>query len=375
MDYYLKASEFAEKYVAPVAKKIDETKEFPKDIFEKLYAEGFLKLIIPESEGGLGGDIYDHAEVVRALAKESATVGLCYMMHNVGLNVVLNAGKDELKKKIIDEVINEGKIFGLAYSESGSGVYFHLPDTTAKRDGEGWVINGSKSMVTSAEYASYYILNAKTGEGRADTDHFCIPVDAKGLTFRMDRWNGIGLKGNVSCPMYMEDMRIDEMNRIGEIGAGLEQMFAFAAPLFIQGLAAVYSGLNEAIAREAIMHAMDRKFPDGSTLANVDTIKLHISKIYNYANAGVSACRAAALAARNGDEDALAKILSARVIAIENVVDAGRLGMLIGGGRAYSQYRNFARYLVDGLAGQVMAPSVDVLHQWIGSVLTDQMIP
>ncbi|WP_077074863.1 acyl-CoA dehydrogenase family protein [Aedoeadaptatus urinae] len=375
MDYYLKASEFAEKYVAPVAKKIDETKEFPKDIFEKLYAEGFLKLIIPESEGGLGGDIYDHAEVVRALAKESATVGLCYMMHNVGLNVVLNAGKDELKKKIIDEVINEGKIFGLAYSESGSGVYFHLPDTTAKRDGEDWVINGSKSMVTSAEYASYYILNAKTGEGRADTDHFCIPVDAKGLTFRMDRWNGIGLKGNVSCPMYMEDMRIDEMNRIGEIGAGLEQMFAFAAPLFIQGLAAVYSGLNEAIAREAIMHAMDRKFPDGSTLANVDTIKLHISKIYNNANAGVSACRASALAARNGDEDALVKILSARVIAIENVVESGRLGMLIGGGRAYSQYRNFARYLVDSLAGQVMAPSVDVLHQWIGSVLTGQMIP
>ena len=375
MDYYLKASEFAEKYVAPVGRKIDETKEFPKDIFEKLYAEDFLKLIIPESEGGLGGDIYDHAEIIRALAKESATVGLCYMMHNVGLNVILSVAKDELKKQIIDEVINEGKILALAYSESGSGVYFHYPDTTAKRDGEGWVINGSKSMVTSAEYASYYILIAKTGEGRADTDHFCIPLDSKGLSFRMDRWNGIGLKGNVSCPMYMDNMPIDELHRVGTEGSGMEQILTLVAPLFVQGLAAVYSGLNEAIAREAIMHAMDRKFPDGSTLANVDTIKLHISKIYNYANAGVSACRASALAARNGDEDALAKILSARVIAIENVVEAGRLGMLIGGGRAYSQFRNFAYYLADALAGQVMAPSLDILHQWIGSVLTGQMIP
>ena len=170
-------------------------------------------------------------------------------------------------------------------------------------------------------------------------------------------------------------MELDEMYRTGDNNSGMEQILTLVAPLFIQGLASVYSGLNVAISNEAIMHATDRTFPDGSKLSEVDTIKHHLSTIYNNAFAGVSATREAALAARRGDEDALPKILSARVIAIENVTESGKLGMQVGGGRAYSQFRNFAYYLADALAGQVMAPSLDILHQWIGSVLTGQMIP
>lgn len=375
MEYYNGAKEFAEKHIAPVARELSEKVGFPEAIYEEIKKEGYLKLLIPEELGGLGGDIYDHSEIIRAFSEKSATVGLTYMMHNVALNIVLNAGKEELKQKIVKEVVEEGKTLALAYSESGSGVSFYYPETTAEKKGDKWLINGSKSMVTSAEYASYYMVIAKTGEGRADTDNFCVPIESEGLEFKMERWNGIGLRGNVSCPMYMDNMEIDEMYRTGDNNSGMEQILTLVAPLFIQGLASVYSGLNVAISNEAIMHATDRTFPDGSKLSEVDTIKHHLSTIYNNAFAGVSATREAALAARRGDEDALPKILAARVIAIENVTESGKLGMQVGGGRAYSQFRNFAYYLADALAGQVMAPSLDILHQWIGSVLTGQMIP
>lgn len=375
MEYYNGAKEFAEKHIAPVARELSEKVGFPEAIYEEIKKEGYLKLLIPEELGGLGGDIYDHSEIIRAFSEKSATVGLTYMMHNVALNIVLNAGKEELKQKIVKEVVEEGKTLALAYSESGSGVSFYYPETTAEKKGDKWLINGSKSMVTSAEYASYYMVIAKTGEGRADTDNFCVPIESEGLEFKMERWNGIGLRGNVSCPMYMDNMELDEMYRTGDNNSGMEQILTLVAPLFIQGLASVYSGLNVAISNEAIMHATDRTFPDGSKLSEVDTIKHHLSTIYNNAFAGVSATREAALAARRGDEDALPKILSARVIAIENVTESGKLGMQVGGGRAYSQFRNFAYYLADALAGQVMAPSLDILHQWIGSVLTGQMIP
>ena len=375
-EYYEQAVKFAEEHIAPVARELDEKKEFPMEIFNKLHQEGYLKLLIPTEDGGLGGDIYDHSEIIRAFAIHSATVGLTYMMHNVALNIVLNAAKPDIRAKIVKEVLEEGKILALAYSESGSGVNFYYPDKTrAVKEGDQWIINGGKSMVTSATAASYYMVIAKTGEGKADTDNFIVPLATDGVTFKMERWNGIGLKANVSCPMYMEDVKLSEEYRTGEENSGMEQILTLVAPLFVQGLAAVYSGLNVAIANEAIFHAKDRSFPDGSTLANVDSIKLHLSRIYNYANAGVSACKCSALAAREGAPDALPKILSARVIATENVIESGRLGMLVGGGRAYSQFRNFSRYLADGLAGQVMAPSVDILHQWIGSVLTDQPIP
>nr|WP_296154211.1 acyl-CoA dehydrogenase family protein [uncultured Peptoniphilus sp.] len=375
MEYYNGAKEFAEKHIAPVARELSEKVGFPEAIYEEIKKEGYLKLLIPEELGGLGGDIYDHSEIIRAFSEKSATVGLTYMMHNVALNIVLNAGKEELKQKIVREVVEEGKTLALAYSESGSGVSFYYPETTAEKKGDKWLLNGSKSMVTSAEYASYYMVIAKTGEGRADTDNFCVPIESEGLEFKMERWNGIGLRGNVSCPMYMDNMELDEMYRTGDNNSGMEQILTLVAPLFIQGLASVYSGLNVAISNEAIMHATDRTFPDGSKLSEVDTIKHHLSTIYNNAFAGVSATREAALAARRGDEDALPKILSARVIAIENVTESGKLGMQVGGGRAYSQFRNFAYYLADALAGQVMAPSLDILHQWIGSVLTGQMIP
>lgn len=374
--YYEKASALAKEHIEPVARELDKKAEFPTEIYQEIIKGDFLKLIIPEELGGLGGDIYDHAEIIRAFSEQSASIGLTYMMHNVALHTILNAAKDEVKEKIVKEVIEEGKICALAYSESTGGVEFYYPDTTrAVKEGDTWTLNGSKSMVTSAEAAQYYLIIAKTGEGRADTDNFIVSLDDEGVNFNMERWNGIGMRANVSAPLKIENAKISEDYRTGEENSGMEQILTLVAPLFIEGLAAVYSGLNVAIANEAVMHTMDREYPDGHKLSEVDSIKKHISTIYTNAFASVSATQSAALAANNGDEDALPKILAARVIAIENANESANLGMLIGGGRAYSGFRNFEMYLRDTLAGQVMAPSLDILHQWIGSVLTGQEIP
>ena len=78
-----KANEFATQYIQPVAQQLDEEAAFPQDIFTKLHEEGYLELLVPEDLGGLGGDVVDLVEVTWAFAKESATVGLTYLMHNV----------------------------------------------------------------------------------------------------------------------------------------------------------------------------------------------------------------------------------------------------------------------------------------------------
>lgn len=375
-DTFKKARTFAEDHIRPIAVEIDKNKEFPKGVFEKLHEQGYLSLLVPKELGGQGGDIVDHAEVIRAFSEESATVGLTYMMHNVALNVVLNAAKEKTKEDIVKEVTNEGKFLALAYSESSGGIEFYYPDTThAKKEGNQWRLSGSKSMVTSATHATYYLVVAKTGKGKADADNFIVSKEDPGVEFKMDYWNGLGMRGNVSCPMYMTDLTLSEERRTGEDGSAMEQILTLVAPLFVEGLAAVYSGLNQAIANEAIAHTVDRVYPDGHKLAEVDSIKEHLSKIYNNAFAGAAATKEAAYAAQAGAEDALPKILAARVIAIENVTESASLGMRIGGGRAYNGFRNFEQYLRDAFAGQVMAPSLDILHQWIGAALTGQDIP
>lgn len=369
-----KALAFAREQIAPVAKDLDQEYQFPKEIFEKLGEEGFFTLLIPKEQGGLGLGLFEHEEVVRTFAKASASVGLCYMMHNVALNTVLNAGSDDLKAEIIDAVVNKHQFLALAYSESGTGTHFYLPETKADHHDGQVTLKGRKSMVTSAQNAQFYLVLSE-GEEEDVIDNWVVSKDDAGVEFIPEWWHGLGMHSNVSCPMDLKNVTLDYKYRLGEPGSGLNQVLMYVAPMFITGLAAVYTGLGEHIQDIAIAHAQDRKYPDGTMLAEIDTVKLHLSNIYSNVFASIEATKAAAQAGAQGDEDALAKIIAARIIASENVIESGRLAMRVGGGRAYNAYGDFAWLLRDTYAGQIMAPSVDVLHQWLGQAVTGQQVP
>ena len=122
MNSFERAREFAKKYIDPGAKQLDEEAKFPKEIFDKLGEEGFFKVMIPKEMGGEGGTIKDHSEICMALAESCASVGLCYMMHNVALMCILATGNDELKNKIVKEILEDKKLCALAYSEFGTGL-------------------------------------------------------------------------------------------------------------------------------------------------------------------------------------------------------------------------------------------------------------
>ncbi len=359
-----KATEFAKHYIQPVAQELDEEAAFPQDIFAKLHEERYLELLMPEDLGGLGGDIVDLVEVTWAFAKESATVGLTYLMHNVALAAVIRAAKEETKKQIAKEVREDGKFLALAYSETSGGVETRKPDrTVAKKEGDTWTINGAKSMVTSATFADYYVIIAKDAQEEEDPKNFIVAKDDPGVSFKMEWWSGLGMRGNVSCPMFMDGVQVPDSYRLDN---------PKTHAVFLAGLAAVYSGLNMAIAKEAIDHTQDRQYPDGHKLAEVDAIKGHLSAIYSKAMAGTALTKQAAQAGRDDLEAAFSQILAARVVATENVIESANLGMRIGGGRAYTGYKNFELYLRDALASQVMAPSLDMLQEWIGETLTGQ---
>ena len=96
-NFYNEARQFAETFIDPIAREIDEQERFPKEVFKELGKAGYFKLMIPTELGGLGKTMKEHAEACRAFAKSSATVALCYMMHNVALNCVLSYADDSLK--------------------------------------------------------------------------------------------------------------------------------------------------------------------------------------------------------------------------------------------------------------------------------------
>lgn len=373
MSFYEESKEFAKEFIEPYAKSSDEEGRFPEESFKAMGEKGYFKLLIPEEMGGLGKTAVEHQQAVMAFAESNPTAGLCYMMHNVALMTVLTNGNEELKKKVVDDIVNNNVFMALAYSEFGTGTHFYIPEVKVINNKDGsFTFNGVKSMVTSATHASYYLILTPSTEKEGAINNWLVPLESDGLEFKMEHWKGIGMKGNVSCPMQLNDVKLDEVNRIGEEGSGQEQVFNVVAPYFILGLASVYTGLNLRLSRITNDYALNRKYPDGSNLANIETVQLHLAKIYTNAMSSKALTELAARSLVAGEEDAVAKIIAARVAAIDKGIESATLAMRVGGGKTYNRISEIERLMRDAYAGQIMAPSLDILNVWLGRAITGQ---
>lgn len=373
-DIYTQAQAFAREHIAPYAEQIDQEKTFQTKAFQAIGAAGYFQLLIPEALGGQGGSIADHEEVCRAFAEACPTAGLCYMMHNTALMCVLANGSDSLIQEVTQDIITNQHFMALAYSESGTGTHFYKPELEVTDQGDSETFTGRKSMVTSAGHAHYYLIltPSATTEG---INNWVVPADTAGITFKTEYWNGMGMRGNVSCPMIFDHVTLAKKYRIGVDGSGLNQVFTVVAPYFVLGLAAVYTGLSKSLLDLATEHVTTREYPDGQKLRDIETVQIHMAKLYGMLRSSTLQTTDAAQAAVAGQEDALARILSARITASENAMAMGQIAMRIGGGRVYNKYLGIERLFRDAYASQVMAPSVDVLTIWLGKAITGLPLP
>lgn len=370
-EIFNKAMKFAEQHIAPVAKELDVEKKFAKDVFKKLGDEGYLKLVLPKEYGGEGLGIEAHKDVIRALSNYSASVGLCYMMHNVGIFEILGAGSEDLKSRTFKEVISDHALLGLAHSEFTTGTHFYAPQATIEDKGDHVIINGVKSMVTTADNARYLSVVCKSKKD-GEVDHWMVPTDAPGITFKHDAWDGLGVRSNVSCPMELKDVKVSMAQRVGDWGVGVPVELDFIAPPFILGLAAVSTGICEAALREAIENTKSRKYPTGKTISNFEQTQRHIADMYKLTLGCIALTDEAGRAAAAKEEDAATKIFAARIFGFENAMEVCKLGMGVCAGRAYNKIGPMERYLRDSYAGHIMAPGADVLHLWLGRVLVGE---
>ena len=372
-DYYRWAKEFSDKHIAPYADEIDREGKFPKEIFDKIAEEGFFKILVPKEFGGEGAGIKEHAQVTQAFAEGTATAGLCYTMSNVALKFTLTFGRDEIKQQVVKDIMENNKFMSLARSEFGTGVHVFNSQMQVENHEDYSIMNGSKSMITSANYASYYLISVPADEKRGPVN-WLVPYGTEGLEFSESDWNGLGMRGNNSCPMHMKDMKLDNKYAIYIDRQKANQKYPVNIDVifFMAGLAAVYTGLGKTIYEAAKAHALSRKYPGGKTLANIETVLLHISHLFNNSFVAESALNAATEAMANEEPDAFEKIMTARVTASLNCVDSANLGMRIGGGAAYNSKGPLSRLMRDALAAPVMFPSVDVLRNWVGKIITGQ---
>jgi alkylation response protein AidB-like acyl-CoA dehydrogenase len=348
--------------VEPAAADVDRTGTFPRAAVDALADAGLLRLV------ATGGSIRDAATVVERLARADASVAMVTCMHYAGSAVIVAAGSEEAKAALA-----EGRhLTTLAFSESGSRSMFWAPTSTATAEGDEVVLEASKSWVTSAGEADTYVWSSRPLGGDGANSLWLVPASTPGLKVGAP-FDGLGLRGNASSPIQATGARIPAANALGADGGGFDLMMGVVLPIFNAMNAAASVGLMETATARAADHVAGTRFEHlDQTLAEQPIVRNLIARM----RVRTDMCRTLWLdtldALGSGREDAMLRVLEVKAACGEAATEVTDLGMRACGGAAFRKEVGIERAFRDARAATVMAPTTDVLYDFIGKAVTGQ---
>jgi len=252
--------EFADKVVAPGAIERDRTKEFPTAIFKQLSDMGMMGLPFSEEYGGAGADTISFAIVTEELSRACASTGITYSAHiSLGGAPINLFGTDEQKHKYLTPICT-GESFGaFGLTEPNAGSDAGGTQTTAKEDGDDFVINGSKVFITNASYAKHMAITAITGmkDGVKEISAIIVPTDAEGFKI-IDNYEKMGLNSSNTTELVFENVRVPKTNLLGKRGEGFRQFLVTLDGGRI-GIGAMAVGIAQAAFEKALQYSKERK--------------------------------------------------------------------------------------------------------------------
>jgi alkylation response protein AidB-like acyl-CoA dehydrogenase len=211
----------AEDKIAPRAAEIDETAEYPWDVHEELKKADLLAIHVPEEYGGAGADRIAHSIVVEEIARVCASSSLIVAGNKLGTMGIILSGSEELKKAYLPAVARGEITFSYALSEREAGSDAAAMRTRAVRDGDSWVLNGTKCWITGAAVNTHFTVMASTdpAKGAKGISAFVVHADDPGFSVG-SKERKLGIKGSPTSEIYFEDCRIPVDRIIGEEGQG-----------------------------------------------------------------------------------------------------------------------------------------------------------
>jgi alkylation response protein AidB-like acyl-CoA dehydrogenase len=327
---------------------------------------------VPAGHGGAGGGLAALAAACEAVGAACASTGMVFLMHEVTAATVAIGG-GERADALLPKLASGETIGTLAFSERGTGAHFYNPELRAERTNGSVTIAGRKSFVTSGGHADCYLVLVQ-GEAEGTADAYLVDRDDDAVSFD-GAWAGLGMAGNSSVAMELAGVQVGDADRIGAAGAGGELVFGVVAPFFLVGLSAVNVGIAAAAAKAATEHAASRRYPDGSSLAEVQYVQHLIADMDLATRQARLLVQSAAALGDAGDESALVAIMEAKVAATEAAVAVTQKALEATGGQGYTPSLPVERHLRDARAGSVMAPTNAVLRNWIGKALAGLPVP
>jgi alkylation response protein AidB-like acyl-CoA dehydrogenase len=371
-----KAREIASRVLGPNAGQNDKMGRFSTDAIKSLGDSGLLGLMLPVDVGGSGLGPRTFAAVTATLAEADASVAMVYLMHMAGSATIAAAGPGAAHAvtPILQDISAGRHLSTLAFSEAGSRSHFWAPVSRAHRNGNGHGvrISAKKSWVTSAGHAQSYVVSSLAPEGAGPTDStlYLLPAQARGLSVA-GPWDGLGLRANASAPIALQDCEVPSDFQLTDDGAGFQAMLNVVLPLFNVGTSAVALGLCRAAVAGTASHLKSARFEHlGQSLGeSLPTLRAQLAAMQIDTDG---------LAARIEDvidhlekprETTMLRVLESKAAAGDVAISVTSAAMRICGGAAFSKHLSIERLFRDAHAGAVMAPTGDVLREFIGKSL------
>ncbi|MDO4621495.1 MAG: acyl-CoA dehydrogenase [Eubacteriales bacterium] len=219
--------QFAETEVAPHAQEVDETEKFPRDTVTKMQKSGFFGIPVPKEYGGQGCDPLTYIMCVEEMAKACGTTAVVVSAHtSLCIDPILTYGTEEQKQKYLPKLCNGELLGAFALTEPGAGTDAQGAQTKAVRDGDEWILNGSKCFITNGKEADIYIVIAitsvtedKRGRKKKNFSAFIVEKGTPGFSFGTKE-KKMGIRGSATYELIFEDCRIPADALLGPEGRG-----------------------------------------------------------------------------------------------------------------------------------------------------------
>ncbi|HEY9724751.1 MAG TPA: acyl-CoA dehydrogenase family protein [Oscillatoriaceae cyanobacterium] len=353
------ALEWARKEFGPLAAEIDRTDKFPPDVWQKLAERGYTGAAIPEEYGGSGGDYLTAALICQALTRVCPAIALSYGAHlNLCAHNLMRNGTEEQKRKWLPKLTSGEWIGALGITEPGAGSDAMGIETTARREGDHYVLNGAKMFVTNGPVADFMIVYAKTDPqaGSRGITAFCLELPAAGcvVSRKLDK---VGMRGSPTGELVFQNTPVPVENMLGELNLGYKVVMS-GLDLERAFLAFLAIGTAEECLEQALAYAKERR-QFGQAIANFQLVQAKIADMYTGLFLSRLAAHHVIAQAQSGkrvSRDAAATILFAAEHALKTAEDA----VQIHGGYGYMHEYPVQRFWRDARLGTIGAGTSEI---------------
>ena len=363
---------FAEEVAAPRAKEIDETGEFPRDFYDQAGELGLAGVAVPEEYGGAGMDTVAYCLAIEEVSRACATSGVILSVNNsLVCDPILQFGSEAQKREVLAPLASGRKLGCFALTEPGAGSDAAALRTTARRDGDDYVLDGNKVFITNGTHADVALVFATVDPARKHKGITAFLVDADGPGYSHGGHEvKLGVNASGTTELAFEGLRVPASRRLGEEGEGFKIAMATLDGGRI-GIAAQAVGIAQGAFEEALVYAQERE-QFGRPLADLQAIQFYLADMATELDAGRLLTWKAAWAKMNQKRYTL-EAAQAKLYTSEMAQRVTTKALQIHGGYGYTKEYNVERFFRDARITEIYEGTSEIQKSVVADWVLNRM--